>query len=216
MWRSPLDRPPRRGREPAAAMCVLGHQPSLSNDPSELTAGFWCCSTPGLQSLAAVSDHGVSGDEEAASEHSQTTVAAISSGRPIRSIGSWAMTLSRGRTRTTRAFTTWSASSPPVATSSAVAGLPQCPHPRHRHQALPPSRRRRPHPRLRKLRPQSRTRAQHDHLRRRTRITHCPRARPARLLGRHPTAQPGPGAVIRSLHGQIDCDQHDRGVDRAP
>jgi hypothetical protein len=33
--------------------------------------------------------------KEAASEHSQTTVAAISSGRPIRPIGSWAMTLSR-------------------------------------------------------------------------------------------------------------------------
>jgi len=33
--------------------------------------------------------------KEAASEHSQTTAAAISSGQPMRPMGSWAMTLSR-------------------------------------------------------------------------------------------------------------------------
>ena len=41
----------------------------------------------------------------------------------------------------------------------------------------------------------------HDHLRRRTRLTHRPRPRPARLLGRHPTADPGAGTVMRSQHG---------------
>ena len=64
-------------------------------------------------------------------------------------------------------------------------GCPQRPHPRRRHQALPPPRRRRPRPRLRKPRPALRTRPHHDHLRRRTRLTHRPRPRPARLLGQH-------------------------------
>ena len=62
-------------------------------------------------------------------------------------------------------------------------GSPQRPHPRHRHQTLPPPHRRRPHPRLRKPRPQSRTRPHHDHLRRRTRFTVRRASASARLLG---------------------------------
>jgi hypothetical protein len=45
-----------------------------------------------LRGLAAVDDHGVPDDEGASSEHSQTAAAAISSGVPIRPIGSWAIT----------------------------------------------------------------------------------------------------------------------------
>ena len=50
------------------------------------------------------------------------------------------------------------------------------------------------------FRPTSRTRTQHDHLRRRTRLTHRPRPRSARLLGCHPTDR-APGTVVRSQHG---------------
>jgi hypothetical protein len=45
--------------------------------------------------LPAVDDQGVPEDEQAASEHSETTAAAIASGVPIRPIGSCAITASR-------------------------------------------------------------------------------------------------------------------------
>jgi hypothetical protein len=48
----------------------------------------------------------------------------------------------QGRTRTTRASTTWSASSLLAATSSAAAGAPTTSAPTARHQTLPPPHRR--------------------------------------------------------------------------
>ena len=52
-----------------------------------------------LHRLAAVDDHGVADHEAAASEHSQTTAAAISSGLPIRPTGSSAITFARPSAR---------------------------------------------------------------------------------------------------------------------
>ena len=77
----------------------------------------------------------------------------------------------------------------------AAVGRPQRPHPRHRHQALPPPRRRRADPRLRGARHHRRTRPRAPGLHRRTRLALRRTAPPARLLGSvgagtHPSAHP--------------------------
>ena len=48
-----------------------------------------------LNRLTAVDDHGVTDGKEAASEHSQRTASAISSGVPMRPMGSSEITLAR-------------------------------------------------------------------------------------------------------------------------
>ena len=54
------------------------------------------CTRPmSLERLAASTTMACPVTKEVLSEHSQTTVSAISSGRPILPIGSWPMTLSR-------------------------------------------------------------------------------------------------------------------------
>ena len=74
----------------------------------------------------------------------------------------------------------------------AAVGRPRRPHPRRRHEAVPPPRRRRAHARLRGTRHHRRTRPRAADLHRRARIT-VGRAPPAaRLLGRRPPGR-GPG-----------------------
>ena len=86
-------------------------------------------------------------------------------------------------TPTTADCRTSSASSPPERDLPAPVGRPQRPHPRRRHQAVPPPGRRRADPRLRGARHHRRTRPRADGLHRRTRLALGRTPPSARLLG---------------------------------